>query len=184
LTGRHWWYRSRRRLPTFLEVSGMTGGRRSPSTIARAGVRGLVAAMAMTGTRTVTAAVGPEEQSPPEAIVDKHAPSPVQRQPERNREAFTELLHWVYGAAGGLAFGLLPGRVRRHPAAGPVYGMVAWLGFELGIAPALGVRRARRRNVLWPALVAADHLLYGVVVAGRLAPEPEVHDERRSRWRR
>lgn len=153
------------------------------SAIVRGGVRGLVAAMAMTGTRTVTAALGPQEQSPPEAIVDKHAPSPVQRLPERSREAVTELIHWVYGTAGGVAFGFLPARVRRHPGAGPIYGLVTWLSFELAIAPVLKVARARRRTVLWPALVALDHLVYGVVVAGRLAPEPEVRAKRRARWR-
>jgi hypothetical protein len=38
---------------------------------------------------------------------------------------------------------------------------------------------------VWPALVAVDHVLYGVVVAGRLAPEPEsprARDRRRPIW--
>jgi hypothetical protein len=139
---------------------------------ARAAARGLIGAMAMTGLRTVTAAVGRHEQSPPEAIVEEKAPGLVHRLPERSRGAVIEAAHWTYGAGGGLAFGLLPDRVRGHPAAGPAYGLAIWLAFELGIAPVLGVRHAEEHRVLWRVMVALDHVLYGVVVAGRLAPEP------------
>ncbi|TQM37786.1 hypothetical protein FB388_5005 [Pseudonocardia cypriaca] len=127
--------------------------------------------MAMTGLRTVTAAVGRREQSPPEAIVEEKAPALVRRLPERTRGAVIEAAHWTYGTGGGLVFGLLPPEVRRHPAAGPAYGLAIWLAFELGIAPVLGVRHVRDRRVLWRALLALDHVLYGVVVAGQLAPE-------------
>jgi len=140
----------------------------------RAAARGLVAAMAMTGVRTLTAAVGGREKSPPQAIVEKYAPERFRRMPRRRRQAVTELTHWIYGAAGGAVFGLLPRRVRLHRAAGPVYGLSIWLAFELGIAPLLGVRHARERPALWRAVVAADHILYGIVVAGWLAPEPSL----------
>lgn len=149
-------------------------------TVARAGARGLVGAMAMTGVRTVTAAVGPHEQSPPEAIVDQRLPV-LRRVPERHQRAFTELLHWTYGTMTGAAYGMLPRRVRAHPASGPVYGLVAWLGFEIGMAPALGVRHVHEHGVAWRAGMVLDHLLYGVIVGGRLAPEPE---PRRDRVRR
>ncbi|WP_395106445.1 hypothetical protein [Actinomadura sp. SCN-SB] len=139
-------------------------------TVVRGGARGLVAAMAMTGIRTVTAAVGPHERTPPEAIVEKHAPS-VRRLPKRYQEAVTELAHWTYGAAGGAAFGALPRRLRTHPLTGPAYGLAIWAGFEIVIAPVLGVRYAREHGVLWRAVVALDHILYGIVVAGSLAPE-------------
>lgn len=149
-------------------------------TVARAGARGLVGAMAMTGVRTVTAAVGPREQSPPEAIVDQRLPV-LRRVPERHQRAFTELLHWTYGTMTGAAYGMLPRRVRAHPASGPVYGLVAWLGFEVGMAPTLGVRHVHEHGVAWRAGMVLDHLLYGVIVGGRLAPEPE---PRRDRVRR
>jgi hypothetical protein len=141
-------------------------------TALRAGVRGLVAAMAMTGTRTLTASIGHEEKSPPEAIIRKHAPRRILRLPRRQREAVTELLHWSYGTLGGVVFGLLPERVRWHPATGPTYGLAVWLVFHAALAPMLDVERSARRPMLWPAMVAADHVLYGIVVAGRLAPEP------------
>jgi hypothetical protein len=144
--------------------------RRGGGAVIRAGARGLIAAMAMTGVRTVTAAVGPREKSPPEAIMEKHAPF-LGRLPERHRAAVTELAHWTYGAGGGVAFGMLPRRVRVHPFTGPAYGLAIWLGFETVIAPVLGVRYAREHGFLWRAVVALDHILYGIVVAGRLAPE-------------
>jgi hypothetical protein len=128
--------------------------------------------MVMTGLRTVTAAVGRRETSPPQAIIEARAPAIARRLPERSHRAMIEAAHWTYGTAGGMVFGLLPGRVRRHAATGPAYGLSIWLLFELGIAPALGIRHARERRVLWRVMVAMDHVLYGVVVADRLAPEP------------
>jgi hypothetical protein len=146
--------------------------RRWPAVI-RAGARGLVAAMAMTGTRTVTAAVGgPHEKSPPQAIVEERAPRPVRELPARHRQALTELAHWGYGAGGGVLFALLPHQIRTRASAGPLYGLALWLTFELAIAPALGVRHTRHRAALWRTVIAFDHVLYGIMVAGRLAPEP------------
>jgi hypothetical protein len=145
-----------------------------PGATVRATARGLVAAMAMTGVRTVTASVAPRQKSPPQAIVEKYAPAKILRWQSQHRESVIELLHWTYGAAGGAVFGLLPDRVRRLPVTGPAYGLAIWLGFELAIAPALGVQYAQQRRGLWRAVVALDHVLYGLVVAGRLAPEPEV----------
>jgi hypothetical protein len=146
----------------------------SQAALLRAGARGLVAAMAMTGARTVTTGVVPEEVSPPVAIVERRAPGWFGRLSGRRREALTELMHWAYGAAGGMLFGALPATVRSRPAIGPVYGLGIWLAFELGISPALGIAPTRRRHVLWRGMIAADHVLYGLVVAGRLAPEPAV----------
>lgn len=144
---------------------------RDTGAIVRAGARGLVASMAMTGARTATAAMGPHEKSPPEAIVEKHLP-PVRRLPERHREAVTELAHWTYGTAGGAVYGMLPERIRAHRASGPVYGLVFWLGFEIGIGPLLRVKHTYERGIAWRIVLALDHVLYGLVVAGRFAPEP------------
>jgi uncharacterized membrane protein YagU involved in acid resistance len=129
--------------------------------------------MAMTGTRTVTAAIGPEQKSPPEAIVHEHAPDWVHRMPERRRSALTEVIHWIYGSGGGVVFGLLPRRFRRHRLIGPAYGLAVWLGYELVIEPILHVTPAPHRRITWRGVVAIDHVLYGIVVAGQLAPEPD-----------
>ena len=76
-----------------------------------------------------------------------------------------DLAHWSYGAAGGAAFALLPRPVRAHSAAGPVYGVVSWLLFELGVAPLLGLGHAQRSSMAERAAIAADHMLYGTLVA-------------------
>lgn len=140
---------------------------------ARAGSRGLVAAMAMTGVRRLTENLGLLEESPPSAIVERHAPAPVHRLVGEHRAAVTELAHWAYGLGGGVAFAALPGRVRAHPLSGPAFGIVVWLSFELGVAPLLGMEHARSRRPVSRLVLAADHVLYGVVVAGRLAPDPQ-----------
>lgn len=152
-----------------MDLSDLKGRR---GAIARAGARGLVASMAMTGIRTVTAAMGPHEKTPPEAIVEKHAPRWVREMPDWKKQAVTELAHWSYGTAGGVAFGVLPERIRGHPITGPLYGLTIWLAFELGLAPMLEVEHTQHRTVAWRVGMALDHLVYGIVVAGRLAPEP------------
>lgn len=144
----------------------------------RATARGLVAAMAMSGVRSVTSNVGLLEQPPPERILEDQAPELMRRLTSGHRTALAEVAHWVYGAGGGLVFGLLPARVRAHQLTGPAYGVAIWLSFELGIAPLLGIEYDERRVASRLTLVA-DHMLYGVVVGGRLAPEPEMIERER-----
>ncbi|MGW5642493.1 hypothetical protein ACWEV3_14445 [Saccharopolyspora sp. NPDC003752] len=150
--------------------------------LVRAGARGLVGAMAMTGIRTLTGNVGLVEETPPEAIVGKHAPESVQQLPVGHRTALTEAAHWSYGAMAGLGYNVLPRKFRSLPWFGPAYGLVIWLGFEAVIAPLLAVRPTHRR-LLGRLVIALDHAVYGIVVAGRLAPDPDAversADERR-----
>lgn len=141
---------------------------------ARAGARGLVAAMAMTGLRQLTENVGLLEESPPKAIVEQHAPEPIHRLMDEHRAAVTELAHWAYGMGGGVAYSVLPDRIRAHPLTGPAYGLAVWLSFELGVAPLLGMPHARSRRPVSRLVLALDHVLYGVVVSARLAPDPQV----------
>jgi hypothetical protein len=68
----------------------------------------------------------------------------LRRAPRKQRRGFVEAAHWAFGASGGAAFGALPRSVRGHPWAGPLYGLVVWLGFELGLAPVLGLSQAKR----------------------------------------
>ncbi len=143
----------------------------------RAAARGLVAAMAMTGMRSVSSGLGLLEQTPPEAIVEEQAGDTVAALSPEHRAVVAELAHWGFGAAAGSAFGMLPASLRRHTAAGPAYGLAIWLAFEFAIAPLLGVRRVVRGRFTARAMIALDHVLYGVVVAGRLAPEPGARRE-------
>ena len=137
--------------------------------VARGVVGGVVAAMAMSGMRTVTPPLGLVEATPPQALAER-ARGLLLRVPPPQRPAAVELLHWAVGATAGAAFGVLPAHRRRSPWAGPAWGVGVWLVFEAGVSPALGLRRAERRRVTERLALAADHVLYGLVLAERPRP--------------
>jgi hypothetical protein len=141
------------------------GGFADPQEVLHSGLRGAIAAMAMTGMRAFTLDVGLVEEEPPRAILRQRARGLIRRVPKGTRRATVELAHWSYGAAGGMVFGLLPDSIRRRAWSGPAYGLLVWLGFELGIAPALGLTQASRLRLKERAALAADHLLYGFVLS-------------------
>lgn len=134
-------------------------------------IRGVVGAMSMTGARTLTAELGLlDAGTPPESVAEEGLPQLVRPFPPRWRPAVVDVLHLGYGAAGGAAFSLLPRRWRRRWYSGPLFGLVLWLGYLTGIAPVLGLRIERRRDVREWAVLAADHVLYGLVIARLGAP--------------
>jgi hypothetical protein len=132
----------------------------------RGGARGVVAAMAMTGMRTVSSGLGLLKQAPPEEVATEGLPCLFSRIPAENRDEVIELAHWLYGAGAGAVFGMLPAPIRRHAWAGPAYGIAIWLAFEAGIAPLLGLRE-RELDASDRLMVAADHVLYGLVLGAR-----------------
>jgi hypothetical protein len=134
--------------------------------------RGAVGAMTMTGMRALTVSIGIVEQSPPQAILKQRARGVLLLVPRKKRRALIEAVHWSYGAGGGAAFALLPDELRRRRWAGPIYGLAIWLSFELGIAPLLGLRQAKKLRPVDRAGLAADHLLYGLVL-GEMRPRPQ-----------
>ena len=139
--------------------------------VLHAAARGTVGAMAMTGMRMFTVSLGIVEQAPPQAILKQKARGVMALVPRKKRRATIELFHWGYGASGGVGFALLPDGVRRQPWMGPVYGLAIWLSFELGIAPALGLKQSKKLRPVDRAGLAADHLLYGLVLnEGRRQP--------------
>ncbi|MBA2522742.1 MAG: hypothetical protein H0V25_05360 [Solirubrobacterales bacterium] len=121
--------------------------------------------MAMTGMRVLTVNLGLVEETPPRAIIRQRAGGLHRFVPRGKRRAFEEVFHWTYGAGGGAAFGALPASVRRRPWAGPIYGLLVWLGFELGVAPALGLAQSKKPRLIERAAFALDHLLYGLVLS-------------------
>ncbi len=135
-------------------------------------VRGTIAAMAMTGMRQVTTGLGLVEQTPPDAIIKQRASGLLVRMPRlaffvaRRETAVIELAHWAYGAAGGAAFAMLPRSVLRSAWAGPGYGLLITVLFELAIAPILGLEQAKKIRPAERLMFTADHLLYGVILAG------------------
>ncbi len=135
-------------------------------------LRGTVAAMTMSALRQVTTGMGLVDQTPPDAILKQRALGPLVRLPglahfvATRQVALVELAHWGYGAGGGAAFALLPRSVLRSRWAGPGYGVVTWAAFELSIAPVLGLDQATRIRAVERMMFAADHVMYGVVLAG------------------
>jgi hypothetical protein len=121
--------------------------------------------MAMTGMRRLTTSLGIVEQPPPEAIFKQKARGLIALVPKDRRPAVVELAHWTYGAGGGAVFGTLPEHLRRRAWAGPIYGFLVWIGFEVGIAPVLGLKQAKKVMLAQRVGLAADHLLYGLVLS-------------------
>ncbi len=146
-------------------VAGDTRSTLGPKELAHGALRGTIAAMAMTGMREFTQSAGIVDQTPPQAIASQRAPGLFRRVPRKRRRAALEALHWSYGAAGGLAFAALPDVIRRRDWAGPVYGLVVWVGFEVGIAPLLGLKQAYQGRPVERAALAVDHLLYGFLLS-------------------
>jgi len=133
--------------------------------VINSGLRGTVAAMAMTGTRSLTGSLGLVEETPPTALLRQQASGLMAKIPQDRRPAVGELAHWAVGAAAGSAFALLPARWR-HPAwAGPVYGLIVLTGFEAGIAPLLGLSQAHHARPVERLMFLADHALFGIVVS-------------------
>ncbi|QSB14638.1 hypothetical protein JQS43_24775 [Natronosporangium hydrolyticum] len=139
--------------------------------VIRAGARGAIAAMAMTGLRRLTTTLGWVERTPPERVLRQQAPRLLGTLPPGRRPALVESAHIAYGVAGGVMFGALPDRFRRRHRhwLGPAYGALFWGAYQLVISPLLGLPRAEHRRAEQLALLT-DHVLYGVVVAA--APWP------------
>ena len=125
--------------------------------IVHAKIRGVIGAMAMTGLRVLAQHAGLIREDPPSRLVRK--------QKGRRPRWVVELVHWSMGGLFGIGFGLLPEEVRRRRWAGPVYGLLVWMGFDAVVAPALGLTerdwpKGRERTVF-----VADHLLFGFVLS-------------------
>jgi hypothetical protein len=133
--------------------------------LAHAGLRGVIAAMAMSGMRACTKSFGLIKQAPPQAIFRQRAKFLLWSVPRKRRRAVEELTHWGYGAVGGVTYGALPDAVRRRVWSGPIFGRVLWLSFEMGLAPLLGLKQSRQLRPVERATLAADHLLYGLVLS-------------------
>ncbi|MDG4762677.1 hypothetical protein O7632_00880 [Solwaraspora sp. WMMD406] len=135
------------------------------STMARTGTRGVVAAMAMSGLRQATTSLDMLENSPPKSVMEKLAPQLLDRLHPSRHPALLAAAHWSYGLGAGIVFGALPAHLRHRLWVGPAYGLVLLAAFHLGVAPALRIER-RFTDVHEQLSLIADHLLYGIVVAG------------------
>jgi hypothetical protein len=133
--------------------------------VVHAALRGVIGAMAMSGAREVTVGLGLVKEPPPRAIARQKSRGLYRFAPRKKRQVAVELMHWGYGAGGGMVFGLLPAALRRRPWVGPVYGLLLWLGFEAVQAPLMGLDGAQELRPVERMTLAADHLLYGFVLS-------------------
>lgn len=145
-------------------ASGSEGTNTALGRIVHGAMRGAIAAMAMSGVREFTRHIDFLEEPPPESILREQILDRFTGAKEDEQRAGAELLHWGYGAGGGAAFAALPEGVRQARWAGPAYGLAVWAGFELAVAPILGLESNQSR---WRDRVAlvVDHLLYGFVLS-------------------
>lgn len=126
-------------------------------------LRGVVAAMAMTGMRSLTKELGIVRLAPPEELGHHGAGAPLLRRvAPAHRGTAVELAHWGYGGLGAAAFSFAPPRAHRSKTAGVAYGLALWALFEAVIAPFAGADR--ERPVAERVALAADHVLYGLVL--------------------
>lgn len=139
--------------------------------MSRSAARGAVGAMAMTGVRTFAGALGIVRETPPEALANEAAGGLLSAVQPEHHEAAVEFLHWAVGAGGGAMFGLLPTAARHRPWIGAAFGLGMWFGFEAVIAPALGLARQQQRRGPERLVLAADHVLYGLILSGT-GPSP------------
>jgi hypothetical protein len=139
--------------------------------IFRSAARGVVGAMAMTGVRTLAGGAAVVQETPPEAIAEEVAGGFLAAVRPERREAAVESLHWAVGAGGGAIFGMLPAAARSRPWIGAAYGLGMWFGFEAVIAPVLGLGRHQQKRAGERLVLAADHLLYGLVLSGTRRPQ-------------
>jgi uncharacterized membrane protein YagU involved in acid resistance len=130
--------------------------------------RGAVAAMAMTGVRRITTGLGLVDQPPPERIAREGFPHLLALVSREHQDEAIELAHWTYGAVAGGVYSLLPETLRRRRWSGPAYGLAIWALFEAGVVPLVfRMHSARNRRLVERLSIAADHVLYGIVVGAR-----------------
>jgi hypothetical protein len=153
-------------VPAVGGIGGGKSGGMNGARIALGGFRGLIGAMSMTGARTLASEFGLlTKGTPPERVAEEGVPQVLRPVSREMRPATVDLLHLGYGSVGGAAYGMLPDGWRRRWYSGPLFGIVLWFGYFFGIAPLLGLRIERRREAREWAVLAADHLLYGLVVS-------------------
>ena len=145
------------------EESGGDG--QSVGEIAHGAMRGVIAAMAMTGLRAFTISVGWVDEPPPRAILRQKSKGLFRVASKKKRRAVQELMHWSYGATGGAVFAALPDKVRKRAWFGPLYGLALWASFEFVQAPLLDLKQAKRVRLLERPALIVDHLLYGLVLS-------------------
>ena len=156
------------------DPAGPSGERRRASLWRDAGV-GLLAGVVATATMTIAegaalVVTGGKPSTAPARVADTLKRSAgLGRLRRRQRPAANQAMHWLYGTAWGLPYGVIARRVPVVPeVSGPGFGLVVWAA-GLAQQPALGVADPPwRRSPRSLATEAALHLVYGIGAGGAL----------------
>ncbi len=129
------------------------------------GVRGVVAAMAMSGTRALTHSLGLVDRTPTGSGAAPAGPNPDGEVPggettRGDRIGALDLRCCCRRRVRAVARPVAPPAL-----GGAVYGLVVLTGFEAGIAPLLGLSLARHMRPVERLVFLADHVLFGIVLA-------------------
>jgi hypothetical protein len=139
-----------------------------PSVVKNA-AKGLVAGLV--GTATMTLAQGAEYVLTPARPSD--APAQVAdklsrrlglgRIKRRNKAAVNQGMHWLYGSAWGIPYGVFAATAKARPElTGPMFGLLVW-GVGLAQEPALGIADPPwKRSVQSLGSEAFFHVVYGI----------------------
>ena len=122
--------------------------------------------MAMTGMRRVTTGLGLLERTADARPGRPLLSSLVRRLRPDARQEVIELRTGRTARPEGPSTRCSRRRGRRTRWAGPLR-LALWAFFETALVPLLGLRHAKRRTVTSRSFVAADHVLYGIVVGSR-----------------
>jgi hypothetical protein len=131
---------------------------------AEGAVRGAIAALAMSGFRSLASDLGLVEKTPPEAIAE-NTDGVMAKIPSGWRPAAVRVLHIGVGAVGGATYGVAPDPVRQKAWSGPIWGVAIYVTYEFGVAPLFGLKHARDVDLDEQAVIVADHLLYGWILS-------------------
>jgi Rieske Fe-S protein len=137
--------------------------------MARGGVGGVVATLAMSAVLLVQKELGWLGQHPPKKIVRS-----IRRRAgffgtsRRKETATTIAAHFGFGAGGGMLFGLVHRRSRGWAASsllGAGFGTAVWAASYYGWVPALGLMKPPHRDRPFrPTSMVAAHLVFGTVL--------------------
>ena len=109
-----------------------------------------------------------EKYALPPRQITRNVFEPARRLSDRRQRVLTLFLHFVFGMAAGLIYGVVEEKVPLpHGVKGPLAGIAVWTGSYLGWIPALGIlpsasEQPWRRNLL----MIIAHLIWGLTLGG------------------
>jgi hypothetical protein len=137
---------------------------------ARGAVAGVVATAAMTAVRRGAQETGLMRTRPPHTELMRRLRAVRLRKPWGHEvERSATIAHYAFGAGAGALYSAVAPR-RARPLPGVVYSVGIWASSYLTVLPWLHLMSPPKRDdTARQIVVAADHVVYGVVLDGTLA---------------